>query len=156
MKIQFFLVADSAALDARTNRLSLFHLMEEVQAASFPIVIQHLTVATFAERERHDSDKTELKMRWSIDGEELAVLPVPIEFQGKPRARNLSELHGVVMPKPGECVVELRSGKKLLHEWKITLSQLGKLVKPATEETQDTITDRRPRKRARKLLKRKR
>ncbi len=38
-RLEYFLVAESLAVDRFTNRISLFHVIEEIRSASFPIVI---------------------------------------------------------------------------------------------------------------------
>jgi hypothetical protein len=43
-QLEYFLVAESAAVDQMTNRVSIFNVMEDLPAAQLPSIIPHLAV----------------------------------------------------------------------------------------------------------------
>jgi hypothetical protein len=45
-ELEFFLLAQSVAVDRGTNTLSLFHVIEELSAAGLPIVLPQLTAVS--------------------------------------------------------------------------------------------------------------
>jgi len=56
MKASFFACTESAVLDANSNRISLFHLLEDLSVVNVPIMLPGLTAVTFLEKESGDKD----------------------------------------------------------------------------------------------------
>jgi hypothetical protein len=60
MKTTFFACAQGAVVDQRTNAISLFNLIEELQSPVFPFVIPNISLAMTFQREADEPDQPEM------------------------------------------------------------------------------------------------
>ena len=54
MRVNFSVAARGAAVDQETNNLSIFEIVEEIQAEAFPIVLQHFAFVCAWQRDDPD------------------------------------------------------------------------------------------------------
>jgi hypothetical protein len=88
VRAAFLLTAQSASLDQLTNNLSIWNILEQVSAPTFPIAVP-MTIVVYLIRKKTESDKTDLKLVIKLDGRAppIAEQPVSIFFQGKLKTR---------------------------------------------------------------------
>jgi hypothetical protein len=100
MKLIFMACAQSSAVDSQSGRLSLFHLLEQMQAAAFPASISPTIVGVFV-KEAGDSEGQTVRLKAVLDETVIFDAPVTFSFSGKPRNRILTVLNGLGIPGPG-------------------------------------------------------
>ena len=116
MLVKLFAVCESAALDSRSNTISLFHLFEEVNAAGFPILVQKLAIVLVSQ-ERMTTSSLEMRTRITLGADELFNGPFNIVFQETPRHRTIIDLNGLIVPGPGDLVFELNHMGARVTAW---------------------------------------
>lgn len=112
MKLIFMTCAQSSAVDSQTGRLSLFHLLEQVQATNFPTAMSLTLVGMFAREEGEPDDQS---VRLKVDLGETAIFDssVNFSFRGKLRSRVLMAMNGLAIPSAGKLSFSFLSGEGL-------------------------------------------
>ena len=114
MNILFFLCAEGSSTDIQSNLLSIFNVLEEVSAKSFPVVLSKATLCFLAEKGENSADTYPAVIKISQQGEEDVLLNFELDFKGKPRVRTSVELVGFAVKKSGRLEFSLEvSGEKL-------------------------------------------
>jgi len=104
MKILIFACADQVVVDARTNRASLLNLIDELTAPDFPAAHPFLNVFALIGRTSREKEKTSGRLDLSIGSQtKLLSTPIEIDFQGKPRARAVITIQGIIFEAP--CIL---------------------------------------------------
>jgi hypothetical protein len=114
-----------AVQDSRTATISLFNLVDELTALSFPVVIPKLTIVAILAREAEDPDRPETRVRGTLNGNVLFDLIMGIEFQGKLRSRAIGEFQGLVLGAPGTLKITITLGTDELASWDIAVLAAG-------------------------------
>lgn len=127
MRVVLFACAESAAIDQATNRLSMFHLFEEIFAPVFPTAVPQLTVVTVSSREEGEPSLFTLSLRVTLSGHghPLVQGSPSVDFQERPRARTLGIMSGLVIPGPGHLRFVLYEGDQELSAWDVFVRQIG-------------------------------
>jgi len=124
MKLRLIACAQSHAVDQKSNNVSLFNLIEELEPQGFPAVTPPFTFFVNVERSDRGEESAKMRLVVSLGGDVLSDGPFIVGFQGNPRARGFAEIAGIVLSKPGVLAFTLFNGTEKLGEWPI-------LVKPA-------------------------
>lgn len=117
--------ADSAAVDMRTNALSVFHVLEQLSSPAFPVVVPRVSIVFMLNREEADPSNLQCQLQIHSGNQQLFARPVPINFQQQFVSRTVLEMYGIVVPAPGSLRFELRNGEVLLGSWSVLVSQVG-------------------------------
>ncbi|HNY50593.1 MAG TPA: hypothetical protein PLV50_01385 [Smithella sp.] len=107
MKSIYLLCADGIVIDRRTNNVSLFNVVEEINSVGFPLLINKLYAICLMNREVHDEDMTDAHFEFKLDNKVLLKANTSINFQQKQRTRVVLEVSGLVIPVPGTLKVSL-------------------------------------------------
>jgi hypothetical protein len=107
MKLILFACAEGMALDARSNRISLFNLIESLASPVFPVAMSQVTIIAWFEKEAGDAEDVDLQTKWTIGNSLIGQMPLFLRFQGATRSRAISEVSGVVLPAPGSLAIGL-------------------------------------------------
>lgn len=110
MKLIFMTCAQSSAVDSQTGRLSLFHLLEQVQATNFPTAMSLTLVGMFS-REAGDPDDQSVRLKVALGETVIIDSTVNFSFQGKQRSRVLMALNGLAIPSAGKLSLSFLSGE---------------------------------------------
>jgi len=127
MEAILFLCSESAAIDARTNNLSVFHVMEELNAVSFPVLVQRFAVIMLLSRTQDEPQNPALHLRITLGEQNLFEGPLTFSFQQHLRARTVADLFGLVIPAPGDVSVDARVDDQPLAHWTIKVNRVGQL-----------------------------
>ena len=125
IKAKLFLCADSAALDARINTISAFHIFEQINGASFPLVVPRISIIALLLREEADSSTSQLQLQVHLGDQQLFVGPVDVNFLQQLTTRTLVEMHGIVVSTPGTLSFVLKQGTEIIGSWAIIVNQIG-------------------------------
>jgi hypothetical protein len=126
MEITLFTCAQSAVIDRQTNSLSIFNVYEEMNAPVFPIALQ--TFAVIMLLIRHDDDlevPSDVRCRIHLDNQQLMDAPIVPNFQGRRGVKIITNIGGMLIPRPGNMVVAIHHGERKLAEWLILARQIG-------------------------------
>lgn len=117
------LLAEGVSLDAATNRLSAFNMMETVFAPSFPGVLGKLVVVSLYEVDGEREPRWERVTILDEAGTQLAR--VVTEFRGEGVAhRSMGMLQGLVLAKPGTYTVLVEGAKRSDGPWEFVNKRL--------------------------------
>jgi hypothetical protein len=132
MRLVFMTCAQSSAVDSQTGRLSLFHLLEQVQATSFPTVLSLTLVGMFA-REAGEADDQFVKLKVDLEEKEIFESSVSFSFRGKLRSRVLMAINGLAIPSAGMLSFSFLSGDgaPLGAPWDVIVEKAHALQTPA-------------------------
>jgi len=156
LELKLFTCADSHALDGPSNRVSAFHILEDLGAPSFPIAIPHLSIIAMLERTASESEDVPLTFKIYMDKTEQAQIPFDLRFQGKLRVRALADLHGVVVQGPGTLRIACLNKSKEIGSWSIQITQMAPpTMTPIAVSAFDVKTPKPKKKKARKSTTRK-
>jgi hypothetical protein len=114
--------SDSGALDFPSQRLSIFHVIEDAWAISFPVVLK--LQATFVlSREEGDpaQPQTALRIFQGRYGED--TVPVEVNFRAGLRTRALVQLEGVPLRGPGIVRFGLLVEGRDIGGWEIVVHE---------------------------------
>ena len=125
MEVTLFTCAQSVALDARTNSVSLFHIIEAISFPSFPIVCPPLVVVTMVARNPDESEAPKLTMKWTLNDVSIFEFPMDMNFQGQMLARNFSDIGGMVLQGPGTLRAAVYLNDSWEAEWRIEVKKIG-------------------------------
>lgn len=98
MQTKLFLCANSSALDSRRNTISIFHVLEEVHAPAYPVVLAGMSVVALLELDEGEPLNPEIELRVFLGKEQLFAGPFQANFQVRRKARALAEFNGLVVP----------------------------------------------------------
>lgn len=117
------LLAEGVALDAVTNRLSAFNMMETVFAPSFPAVLGKLVVVNLYEVDGQREPRWERVTIQDDAGVQLAQ--VVTEFRGEGVAhRSMGMLQGMRLTKPGVYTIRVEGSKRGDGPWEFVNKRL--------------------------------
>lgn len=123
MQTKLFLCALSSALDARKNSISVFHILEEVHAAAYPIVLGGMAVVALLELDEDEPINPEIELRIFLGNQQLFAGPFQTNFQVHRKARAVAEFNGLVIPAPGILRVLLHLAERDIVSWQIPCEQ---------------------------------
>lgn len=127
IQVKLFLCSDSAAVDARTNALSAFHIAEQFNAPSFPVAVPRIAIITILTREAADPSNVQLQVQVYCGDHQLFTGPMAVNFVQQLTARTVIEVHGLVVPTPGTLRFLLRHGDETLSSWTVLANQVGQM-----------------------------
>lgn len=130
MEARLVICAQSLSIDQRTNTLSLFNIVEEVSAPSFPLVIPYMSVAVMLLRSAEEpSAPTDVFITIYLDAERVLHAGIKTDFQQQLRAKVIVEMQGVVIARAGVLRAVVKHADQELGTWKVSVNNIGpKLV----------------------------
>lgn len=124
MQLNFMTCAQSSAVDSQTGRLSLFHLLEQVQAPSFPTALSLTLVGMFT-KEAGEPDEQSVRLKVEMGEAILFDTPVNFSFRGRQRSRVLTAMNGLSIPSAGKLSFSFLSaaGAPLGSPWEVIVEK---------------------------------
>jgi hypothetical protein len=135
MKVLFLACCESVALDAATNRLSLFHLTDEFNSPAFPAVVSSIAMVLILERAAEEQEPN-VQFRVMLDEQQLFTGGVNVPFQGKLRARGIVAINGLLIPRPGTLKFEVMINDQALGSWNIEVHNIARVANAAAPAVQ--------------------
>jgi hypothetical protein len=127
----------------RTNRLSLFHLMDGLAAQAFPIVLPTLMFLAWLERSAKEAATGDMTLRLKLRGREIANLPLGYDFQDKLRTRIITEIGGVVVDSPGRIEASIIFKNRSIADWDMPIDAIVASTASSAEKSR-TSTAKAP------------
>jgi len=137
IKCQLAMLAKGIIRDVETNAISVYHIIEEIKAPSFPIFFPEVTFFAYLLREDSDPSIFELQGRISIDNTVIVESTMRADFQDKRGNRQIFRIGGLPVPKPGMLVAELsnRETGDLIGRYEVRVSAIKGPPQVKIEET---------------------
>jgi hypothetical protein len=124
MNVLLFTCAQSAVVDSRTNQLSLFNLLEELNAASFPCTISGLVLILVMLRNPEEPDEAFVTVQSMQEGRVLSGFSLALQFHRHLRTRVVADLNGLTAIGPGVIELSVLSpSQTLMASWKVKVNQ---------------------------------
>jgi hypothetical protein len=142
MRCDLFVVAESAAIDVQTNRLSIFHIWDAVNATTFPSLVPVVAIVAMFTREASEPSEVELEIGGSLNGQTIAQLPVTVTFQNEVlKTRLIINVQGMVFAEQGACEITIRRGEdEPLAVWRV---QVNLIAQPQIQAVEAVPATRR-------------
>jgi hypothetical protein len=123
-QLEYFLASESCAIDSQTNRVSIFNVLEEIQAAGFPTLMPGVVAMAVWNAEPGDEQR-DFQAVFLVSGpgdEEPRRFPVNFRIP-EARARTLIQIVGYPVNGPGQLrfEVEIDGEHKASHTATISL-----------------------------------
>jgi hypothetical protein len=114
IECQLSLLAKAAIRDVETNAISIFHIIEEINAVSFPVFFHDLAFFAYLVKDNTDPSVTEIVFEISMDGDASPIIGMRlnIDFEGKRGNRIIVKIAGLPIPRPGVLKAELHTADK--------------------------------------------
>jgi len=126
MKSVYMLCAEGVVVDRRTNNVSIFNMMEEINSMGFPLLINKLYAVCLINREANDEDTTEANFEFKLDNKVLLNANTSINFQNRQKTRAVLEVSGLVIPVPGILKVSLLKDGDVISFNEIVINKIDK------------------------------
>lgn len=106
-RLEFFVVAESLSVDQLTNRVSIFNILERIQAPTFPLVLPQLMAVSLWEEDELDKEKQyQVAIRITLGDTELEHIKQNLSFPRR-RLRTIAQIQNLAIPGPGRLEIEL-------------------------------------------------
>lgn len=103
MVLKLCLVAEGVSVDRQTNELSIYNVLEGIEASGFPLFVQRISFLTVYERDvATDPEVVNGQMQVTLGDNAVMTQAVTINFQGKKRSRIILRFGGLLVPAPGD------------------------------------------------------
>lgn len=132
MRLLLATCAEAASIDGTTNKLSLFSVVEEIQAASFPTMAPSLAFVLLLEKSNDEPNEIDLRIVGTLNSKELFNLPLKGSFEGKRHLRAVANVLGIPLSGPGTLTLIAKHKKKEIGSWPIQV--LGVRTPTITEK----------------------
>jgi len=108
-RLEYFLVAESCSIDQITNRVSLFHVLEEANALELPARIPQIVAASaWLKDSDQDENEEDFQVMLTIKGAGLDEhMTTNFQFGDKKRIRIQQTVQNLKLEKPGDIVFEV-------------------------------------------------
>lgn len=136
---RLLLCAQGVVRDAEHGGISVFNILEGIQVAAFPMIMQLMDIFAVFQRTRDDAPEYELLFRVSIGETELLSTPFAINFEDKLRNRSVLHVQGLVVPHPGTLIVSAALGENILQTYEVNIEQI---TPPQVEVHQEPAGER--------------
>jgi hypothetical protein len=120
MQVVFAVLAQSVSIDLLTNRLSLFNVIEGVQASHFPTILSDLVFAAVLRREPNDEVRFDSTLTARMGQTLIAQANLAVDFEDKPNTRLIARFQGLPLVAPGtlEFNLVIPNGPTIRVRWK--------------------------------------
>ncbi len=125
MKCIYLLCSESVSVDSATNRVSVFHLLDEVNLIQCPGVLPVMAISSLLEREEGDDESTQITTDISFSGVNIVSVVGQIGFHAHNRARNITFVNGLYVAYPGEYTVSITHNEQKIGSWRFAVRTPG-------------------------------
>ena len=123
MEVKFFLCGQSCSLDVRRNSISIFHILEEVHAPAYPVVLPGLSIVALIALDEGEPIDPRIELRISLGDHRLFTGPFEANFEVRRTARVVAEFLAFVLPAPGLLRLVLHSAGREIANWQVPCEQ---------------------------------
>jgi hypothetical protein len=122
MRVLLCLAARGIIRDATTNNVSVFSILEQFNAAGFPVVVPNVECLVVWQREAGDDALVPLTLKVMNNNVELASADVTVEFGQAQRHRTMVTFNAIVIREPGNLRFEFVRDDAVLASYSIEVA----------------------------------
>ena len=123
MKSILTFIAEGIVIDAKSNNVSAFNILEVISSVGFPLFIQKIFF--FNLLEKGDNETEEITLLVKNNEEELFRQRTTIKFNKNIRHRNIMEIAGLAIPSPGILSFEIHHKDEIIGTYSIEVKKMG-------------------------------
>lgn len=123
MKIEWALLAQAASVDRFSNRLSIFNLVENIEAPSFPLFLPEAVFVVLLKREEGEPAVSDGTLSIHAGESQLGQANVHIDFESSLYNRQIINFQIVPIFKPVNLQFRLTVPDQLSHVLEIPVKQ---------------------------------
>lgn len=129
MKFKSLIVCETCLVDGRTNALSFINILEEINLTAVPAMIHKLSViAMLGQDNPGDNAMVPLDISVSMNGEQIIMQPITVDFKGRPDTRFILEVNGVPLKSGGVLKFTVNQNGKEMIEYNVKVNMQEQLV----------------------------
>ena len=110
METQLAILCQSVAVDRFTNRLSLFNIIERIEAPQFPVFLSESTFVILLRRETSEVNAFDgeitIHLRAGTETTPVGVARLRVDFENGTATRQIANFQGLPLMSPG--ILEFR------------------------------------------------
>jgi len=122
MRADAILCARGTSIDRESGALTIFQIIDGMEATGFPVMLQHTSVVVILEREENEPAQAECILQILLDENLLLNEPVTINFGQARRHRQAINVQGLVVQAPGTVYVKIRHDNKDLGVYRFPVT----------------------------------
>ena len=136
-RLEYFIVSESIAIDASTNRVSFFHVLEQVNPGSFPHQIARAcAVATLIDDGNDRGELTATVIVTGPDSPPVRADDIRFSFESE-RVRLIFEFPLLTISERGQVVFELLVNDEHKASHEVMVRHASELEEPTPPSGQD-------------------
>lgn len=108
MRCDAVLCARGVSIDRESGALTIFQIIDGMEATGFPVLLQHTAVVVILEREADEPSQAQCLLQILHDDNLILNEPVNIDFGPARRHRQAINVQGLVVPAPGTVYIKIR------------------------------------------------
>lgn len=116
--------ARGIVIDSKTNNVSIFNILEQLNSEGFPLIIPEFSVFNFLERTSDDPSEYDLEVVITNNDVELLRGPLKVNFEDKFKNRAVISIGGLAVPNPGILRTSLLYKGQELGSWDIVVEKI--------------------------------
>jgi Family of unknown function (DUF6941) len=124
MRLGYLVAAHGAVIDRATNNVSIFNIIEQITAPTFPIAIPISIVAQLVKQKSKDTEELRIVLKLDSRKQPIGEQKFTVGFQGQQRTRIIMQLQPLVIEVPGLLEISLFHKSAFLGSWEIDVIQL--------------------------------
>ena len=126
MEARLVVCALSVSIDQRSNSLSLFNIVEDLNVPAFPFAIPYMALAIMLTKTADEpSEPRNVSLHCHLEGEQLFRGVLAPNFQQHLRVRLVVDIQALVVPRPGLLRVSAYEDDRELGAWQISVNNVG-------------------------------
>lgn len=114
MKSILACAAKGISVDQKTNNVSIYGLLEQIQAKQFPFVYPEYQLLFMLEKKEEESSRLNFFISAKLNGNELFHAESEIDFSGKNKVRIITTIYQIPISEPG--ILEFSIANKITQE----------------------------------------
>ena len=123
-KLTALLCSEGVAVDLATKQMSIFNVIDQISAPSFPIGMGSLCVVVFLERDAKAKAQYQGSLTIRNNGKDLGSMVIPIDFKATRKNRSIAKFQGVPIQEPGFLEILFSLDGKVLGTSQIEVAQV--------------------------------
>ncbi len=101
-------LAENVVQDIRTNTMSIFSVVEEINAQGLPLFVPKITFLVLWEKDLTDPAQYDAEFSVNLNEQNLHNAPIHLDFRDVQKHRSVVAMEGLVIPQPGQLIFRIR------------------------------------------------
>jgi hypothetical protein len=125
MELRYIILCQTSSIDTRTNSLSAFNVIDDLNLTSFPVFFPQLSLVVAFVKEPNEPNICQINLVVSIDDQQLSNVALQLNFQGRNHLRLDTTMQAFAIPRPGLVSFSVNFDGRNLGTWKVNAVLVG-------------------------------